>query len=414
MTQTVALATAIMKRLYPQRAIQAALYKNGPLLGMVPKSTKFTGEDMRIAVQIAPTKGRSATFATAQANVAGNTYRGFNLTRVRDYSIMQVETEFLQASADDEGALVRGLRKEMDGAINAFSRSLSAGLYGNAGGALGQVGSTNLTVLTLLRRESVVNFEVGMRIDSDDTDGTAGGAPDGDPRAITAIDRNLGTLTTTANWTGAGNYANNDYLFAEGDFGLKCSGLASWIPPTAPGATPFFGVDRTADSQRLSGIRFAADSDVHGTIENALIDALSEGDIAGAEVDAIFMNPKDHSQFERELGDKRQYTTTTARTEAGSMVTVGYKGISLNGASRLVAVHSDRDCPRHRAYALTMESWVLKSLNQLPQWLDDDGAGQILRVHNADAYQGRLGGFFQLGCDAPWKNITIDLSELTA
>lgn len=416
MTATTTTAAAVLKRLYPQRAVQAMLYKNGPFLGKVPKSTKFVGADMRVAIKIAPTTGRSATFATALANIGGTRYEGFNLTRVRDYSIMRISTELLEASASDEGALVRGLKSEGDSAINAFARSLSNAVYRNGGGSIGRVGSTATVNLTLLAPTDVVNFEVGMRIVSGSTDGTSGAA-DAEAIAITAINRNTGVLTAAGNWTGGGNFSNNDYLFAQSDFGLKASGLAAWLPPSDPSATAFFGVDRTTDSQRLAGIRFAADSDTHGNIENCLIDCAAYVDVAGGSPDAVFMNSIDFSQFVRELGDKRVYCTSTARTERGSMASVSYKGIEIaapGGGSGTIEVYPDRDCPRHRAYMLQMDTWILKSLNDLPHWLQDDGAGQILRASDADAYEGRLGGYFQLGCEAPGWNATIDLSELTA
>lgn len=419
MTATTTTAAAILKRLYPQRSIQSALYKNGPLLGQIPKSTKFVGADMRIAIRIAPTSGRSRVFATAQSNVGGVVYSGFDLTRVRDYSIMRIQTELLEAAATDEGALVRGLKSEMDGTINAFARSLCRSIYRNGGGAMarvGSVGGAGNTVLTLLNREDIVHFELNQRIVSDDTDGTSGAA-DAEVITIIGVDRNAGTLTAAGSWIAGGNFANNDYLFAQSDFGLSCSGLAAWLPPSAPSATSFFGVDRTVDSQRLGGVRFAADSDEHGTIENALIQCAAELDVAGGSPEKVFMNSLDFAQFTRELGDKRVYCTGTARTERGSMASVGYKGIEIaapGGGSGTIEVYADRDCPRHRAYMLQMDTWILKSLNELPHWLMDDGAGQILRVGDADSYEGRLGGFYQIGCEAPGWNATIDLSALTA
>lgn len=415
MTATVTTSSAILKRLYSQKTLLGLLYKDSPLLGVLPKSTKFTGADMRIACKIAPTSGRSATFSTAQGNIGGTTYRGFDLTRVTDYSLYRISNELLLAASSDDGALVRAHKSEGDSCINAFKRSLSRSLYRNGGGAIGRVGSTATTTLTLATREDIVHFEVGMRVVSSSTDGTSGAA-DATVITVTGVDRNLGTVTGSANWTGGGDFSDGDYIMAQGDHGLMMSGLAAWLPPTAPSATAFFGVDRTVDSQRLGGVRFTADADDHVTIENALIDCAAQLDVAGGSPTHVFMNSIDYAQTVRELGDKRVYQTSTAQSEKGAMASIGYKGIVIacSGRDGMVTLHADRDCPRHRAYMLQADTWILKSLGDLPQWLMEDGAGQILRVSNADSYEGRLGGYMQLGCEAPGWNATLDLSALTA
>ena len=400
----------ILKRLYSKDRFEKALYTNNPLLGLLPKNEDFGGADMRIALMYAPTAGGSATFSNSQSNQVGAAYKGFNLTRVSDYSTFLISSEALKASKGDANALVSGLETEGDAALHTLQRSIAKKVYRNGGGAIGRVGSTSTVTLTLLELSDIVNFEVNMKIDSDDVDGTSG-AVDGDARVITKVDRDLGTLTTAANWTGSGNYANSDYLFRDGDFGLAMSGLDAWVPSSAPASTAFFGVDRTADATRLGGIRFTASAGTDGTLERALIRAAARVAREGGKPDYVFMNPEDAYQLDWELGTKRQYETVTAQSASGSVGTIGYDSIRVVTPGGSVKVCADHNCPKGVAWMLQMDTWILASLGPAAGWLMDDG-NRILRASTSDAYEGRMGGYMNLGCRAPGWNARLNISAV--
>lgn len=413
---TVTTLSNVLKRLYPQNRIELLLYKNNPWLGMVPKNEGFVGEDLRISNMFAPTAGRSSSFSTAQANKAGALYEGFVLTRVTDYSLFSISGEAIRASRGNRGSLVRGLQSEGDAALHILKRSIAQSLYGNGGGAIGRVGSgSSSEVLTLATIEDIVNFEVGMVIDSDDTDGTGGGAADDDPTAITGVDRDLGTLTKAAgaDWDASGNFAAGDYLFVDGDFGVKMKGLAAWVPASAPDSTAFFGVDRTQDVTRLGGVRYAADAAVDGDISRTFVNACSRVAREGGMPDCIFMNPADWATLVNELGSKTVYSKSPAQNAKGKQVgSISYDAVTVHGPTGAMKVYSDHNCPKDVAYMLQKDTWKLYSLGPLAGWLNEDG-NQVLRESSDDAYEGRLGGYMQLGCKAPGYNATIDLSAVT-
>ena len=56
-----------------------------------------------------------------------------------------------------------------------------------------------------------------------------------------------------------------------------------------------------------------------------------------------------------------------------------------------------------------MKSWKLYSLKEPVRILDLDG-NKVLREATADAVELRVGGYFQLGCDAPGHNVVIKLA----
>ena len=126
----------------------------------------------------------------------------------------------------------------MQAGINNISASLAQSLYGDGTGAKGQSAS-NSSPITLVNINDITNFEVGMVIVAASS---ATGSIRSGSGAITAVDRDAGTITYTGTIT---SLTANDYLFTQGDApnggaNVKVSGL----PPdssSAPAPTAFFG-----------------------------------------------------------------------------------------------------------------------------------------------------------------------------
>jgi hypothetical protein len=402
----------VLKQLYPQSYLWKVLYENNPWFGMVPKSEDFGGRDLRLSLMYAPTSGRSQDFTAAQAQKAGARYAGFTLTRNTDYSLFSITTEAIRASKGNANSLVEGLKAEGDAALYALKRSASTALFGNGGGAVGQIASTSTNTLTLVNASDIVNFEVGDTIVPSLTDGTSG-VVIADPQVITAIDRDLGVLTKTGNWN-AGNYANDSFVFHVGDFGAKIRGLAAWLPATAPalGVDSFFGMDRGIDPTRLAGVRYVADTTVDSTMERCFINASARVAREGGRPDLLLCNPVDRARLVNEIGAKTKYDKQTATSPKGQMASIGYETLVIDGGGGRMDVVADLNCPQNRCYMLQKDTWKLFSLGAMPGWLTEDGA-QVLREASADALEGRLGYYAQLGCQAPGWNATIDISALT-
>lgn len=395
-----------LKQALPSKRIMFVGYRNNPLLGLVPKVTNFGGDVYRCPIWYGGNQGVSALFAKAQANKTGGLYESFNLTRVRKYGLTSIGLEALLASESDAHAFLKARVAEVDNTVRNVSNDIGHDLYGNFGGSRGRIASGSASVtLTLTNLEDIVHFHKGMKIVSDDTDGTAGGSDDGEAIEIASVDLDAGTITKTGgNWNASGNFAANDFLFREGDFGLCISGLASWLPAAAPGATLHFGVDRSVDPVRLGGVRYDGTGEA---IEEAFIGAATRLGREGAEPDVIMMNHKDFGKFKKSLGSNVVYDVMKSTN-----VPVGFTAIKLVGFGKggEIRVLADRNCPQGIAYMLQLDTWQFATLGDAPRMLEvPNKQGSFIWDFNADSVEVRTGFYGQLGCFAPGFNARIAL-----
>lgn len=302
----------------------------------------------------------------------------------------------MEASKGNANAFIEAATSEIDGAIQTATRSLAIAMYRTSGGSIGVVGSFNATTITLSDPESVTNFEVNQVIVASLLDG--GGVVKAGSVTLTGVDRDNGILTCTT--AGIATLANADFLFRQGDYGVKLSGLQSWLPNTTPSATPFFSVDRSVDPTRLGGIRFDGSA---LPIEEALISAASRVAREGGKPDHCFMSYSKYADLEKALGSKVQYVDMKVNPE------IGFRGILINGPRGPIRVVPDQNCPSDRAFMLQMDTWKLYSLGKAISILDSDG-NKMLREAADDAVEVRVGGYYQLGCNASGWNCNIKLS----
>lgn len=409
MTATSTTIERILKELYPARRLEYMLYDDQPFLGMVKKDTGFEGTSKRISLTTGGVNGRSAIFATAQGNMGGAKHDGFNITHKTDYAIFGITTLAMRQSKSSKGALVNALNQETKTAITKLKESISRGLWGNGGGAVGQIASGGGTAtLQLSNIEDIVNFEEGDWIQHAATDGTSGALGAGAQQQIQSVDRDNGTLTFSGAVPAA--FANGQYLFLAGDFGAKLSGVRGWIPDATPTATLFNGVNRTlGDVTRLGGNRFTASKATHGTLQRALVKAGARLRREGGRPDACFMNPENFATLMNDIGDKTRFIKTPAKSAGGGKPVLSYNGIEIMLGAGSVKVHEDKHVPKGRCFLLQMNTWELNTLGQPASWLKEDG-NMFLRQGSADGLEGRMAMYGDLACYAPGYNMNIDIS----
>jgi len=412
---TVTNLSAALREYWPQDTLKQHLFETAPTIGMIRKDETADGDLINHVIRYTPGPGRSKTFSTAQSNLGPSRYANFQLSLVDDYAVFAIEGKALRQAEASPLKALKQITKDGDAVLSNLWVAMGTALWGNSGGSIGQIlsGSTS-TVLTLTTDTNMLNFEVGQSVVSDDTDGSSGGADDGEAFAISAVDHVARTITkASGNWDAGGNFAANDYLFPEGDYGLGMAGIRGWVPATAPAAGDSFqGVDRSVSPMKLAGHQYTANKVTHGTLARFFVDVLSRMHMLGAnKVDCIGMNPQDWAQFANEIGAKDTYTRS-AQDADGEYATVGYATLKIMGPTGPVDVYADPFIPKGTAYALALDTWVLYSLGDLVGWLNEDEAGIILRQTTADAYEGRLGGYFQLGCDEPGQNAYLNISAL--
>ena len=403
--------TEALKEHYKPLRVQNMVYKDNPLLAMMPKYTKFGGENMPIPLLSANPQRRSATFATGQAETSTSTLKQYVLTRVKDYSFASITGESIKATERDSDAFLRYATMEIDGALHSLTRSLAIAMYRDGGGSIGQLGvdpGTGAAVLTLSNEEDITNFEVGMSLQ---VAGSATGSiranftVSGNTGVISAIDRDAGTITLTANTHG--DVLINDFLFQKGDAqiggatALKVCGLEAWCPASAPGSGAFFGVNRTADVTRLGGNRFDGSA---LPIEEALIGGAARVAREGGRPDVCFVDFATFSNLEKALGSKVVYDEAKARD-----VDIGFAAISLRGPRGTIKIIPDQNCQPNVAWMLQLDTWSLNTLGEAPMFLDLDN-NRMLRESAADAYEVRLGYYGNVACNAPGYNCRVALA----
>ena len=382
---------AALKQHYTDQKIENMVYKDNPFLAMISKYEDFGGENLKLPVKYGIPMGRSATFADAQNNKTASQLKAFLLTRNSDYAIASIKNETIEASKGNANAFIEAATFEIDGAIEAATRSLAISLYGDGSGQLGVVGSIDTTgtndAITLATIQDITNFEVGMELNF----GTAT-----TNRELLLINRDTGVMEVD---TSSGATAT-EAIYVDGDKDLMLTGLGGWLPATAPTSTDsFFGVDRSADTSRLGGIRFDGSS---LPLEEALIGAAARVARGGGKPDVCFVNYSNFADLEKALGSKVSYVDVKVNPE------IGFRGILIHGPRGPIKVVPDQNCPNGVAYMLQMDVWKLYSLGKAPKILDSDGL-KFLRESAADAVEARIGYYAQVGCRAPGYNVRIGL-----
>lgn len=397
---------AALKVKYPDMRVKQFAYQNHPFLAMVPKNENFTGKNITFPAWWSSTQGASATFSTAQANKISSNFDDFAVTRVRFYSLADIDHETMLASQGDAAAFLEQATGEIDAALYTATRDLATALYRSGTGSLGTVGAlaNSDKNITLANPSDVVNFEVNMEICcSTSTDG--GDLDSDDGHTITSIDRSAGILYTDVALTGI---AVGSHLYRQGDAQNgtsnalpKIAGLAAWLPSTAPAAgATFFGVTRFNDSTRLAGLRVDGTGK---TVEEALIDGAALLWREGGRPDVALMNPEHEAELDKNLAGRMRYDSVKAYD-----ADISFESIKVRTGAGSVNVVADPDCPKGVIYLLQLDTWKLASLGPAPTILKPDGL-RVMRNSASDSVEVRTGYYANLMCFKPGLNARISI-----
>ena len=410
-------AAAILKECYPKETVPELGYKDNPFFAVIKKDTTAGGDQEKIPLDVAPNQARSATFSTAQTLAAGTSskFKAFELTLVEDYAVAMVTGKVLRITKNNLQAFVRAMDREVKNSFRASMRAANRDLYRDRTGAIGSVGASGLSTvyctLTNATKGAGHCFEVGMEVvaAANATSSLRSGNA-----TITGINRATGVLTTDSNWASQiTSIADADLLFPQGDYvtasdKLKLAGLEAWCPATAPApADSFYGVDRSIDVERLSGVRYDGSLD---SLEEALINGQSEGSANGGKPSICLMAPYNMRRLINSLGSKKfEYHDVYAQGPDGPIAEIGFRAVFIQGDTGDIAILADPLVPYDVAWMIDPESWTLFSAGDFPGFLKEDGL-EIRAVYNADAYECRIGGYLNAGCTDPSSTVRIKLA----
>jgi hypothetical protein len=392
-----------LKQYYRGKEVAKVVYDSHPLLELIPKDEKFRGKNAPIPVYYTRPQGRSATFSTAQSNATASKIGEFLLTRKTNYGVATISGEAVAASEGDRYSFLNAMTTEIDGVMRSVGDSISRSLYRDGSGAIGRVNNSSFstTSLDLVTDLDSLNFEVGMVLKTSGT--LSGGSVRSGTLTVSAVNRDASSnqITTSANLsTGVSSIAQNDYLYQEGDYDGMISGLADWIPTTAPSSgDSFFGQDRSADPTRLAGQRYDGSA---GTITEALIEGSAITAREGGRPDYMFCSFADFVSIEKALN--AQVQREVKQTDSIS----GYRSLEFYAPHGVVKIVPDKDCPGGTAYLLQMNTWNLMSIGNAIQLTELDG-NRVLRQSSDDGIEVRVHSYAQLACDAPGNNCVITL-----
>jgi len=336
---------AALKELYdnPSNYLKDLVYKKNPLLALISKNESpsgMAGKYLPVPIVFGGPQGRSGSFANAQNNQTATADTSFFVYRVKNYQLITIENELLEATKDDAAAFVDQAKLQVDTGMRNISNDLARQLYGNVTGSRGQIASISSGLITLSAAGDVVQFEVGMTLVSYSVSGsTPTISTGGNLGYVIAVDRGVGTVTVSATAGGVAGTPTNwstsfPYLAVQGDVNfvsnglqsanqIALSGLGAWLPSTAPASNDsFWGVNRSQDSTRLAGVRYDGSSLM---IEEALVNAASLVAREGGMPDMCFMNFESYAALENSLGAKVQYVQVK-HEEAD----IAFAGITVN------------------------------------------------------------------------------------
>jgi hypothetical protein len=383
----------IYKRMYSPDQVGDIAMRDHPLFSMVEKKGGFGGSAFFYGIRYGNPQGISGTFARAQARARSSKGVQLQAARRQKYGVITMNGEAMAAARGDKAAFLDLVTQETEGILEEFGDALAFDLHRNGTGNRGQRLSAAGNVITLVTPDDARNFKVGMGIVADDT--ADGSSPRVGTAEVTAVDEDAGTFTVdnVANITG---FANNDFLFRDGDPGTCMEGLESLFPLAAPvfGVDSFRGIDRGQDPRRLAGVRI---NDPGTPLEENL-------GLIGVKISQVgkrgriaCINPIDFWVASRRLDAKVMYD------DGGGEADYGFQYITIHSPAGSLKVYADADCPVNRKRVLNLDYLYIKHLDGLPHIVDDDG-NPSLRMTSEDAVEARVRGWCNLVTTVPGAN----------
>lgn len=396
---------AYLRDMWKGNAIQNLVLEDNVTWGAIRKDTSWRGDKYHLPLGYGDTGGVGADFNIAQNNKQPTAEAEFQLTPSVFYSLFSIQRQLIRRAKDD-GAVVESIGRQSSAAMNAWKRLNGIYLFGNGGGALAQVTAVSGTTLTLSTSAQTARFEKGLTVTTATTDGTSGSENAGSNR-ITAVDVGSKTLTGAVAWTTAiPALAVNDYVFVQGTFGTVVKGFDAWLPSSVT-STAFFGLDRTAHPTRLGGLRLTATGlSPRQAAKRAALEVWK----AGGKADWYVLGPEDFMNLSNDLESSGNLVRTTMPSGKLDSVSFGieFEAIKFMGPRGEITVTCDYNATDGTGWMLTKRTWGLYGIGEFP-YFDDMGGGRLMKEGNADAYEGRIVGDFQLGCDAPAYNCRVTL-----
>jgi hypothetical protein len=392
----------LLRRLFGPELINM-MWRDDAYLAGVKKVTTGFGEARVIVVRIAEVAGVGGSFVVALKNQNPTGERKFMVTERSIYSVFSMKGSFLRKMRGKPNTLLTGYQSQAQSAMRDFKKIMEHAAWNDVGGTLGQI-STSVNVnaaapIVIVFRNARALFGLnllGKKLTLA-TDSGSAASPAGElgpapglayTVTVTAVDEQNNSVTVTGDnggttlATAIPGATNNCFVFIEGFYAQSLTGKRGWNPVNSP--TPgdnLFGIDRSESVNRLSGWRQLS----QGLRENTLLKALTLGDMADLEQPTCFAAADDWFELVTELGSKVQRSDEPNAKG-------GRKVVEVYGPGGTCKVVMTNRVPSGNAWVGDPSQDMLLSEGDIPQILNEDKVGTMLRAPDDDAYQSRLGG----------------------
>lgn len=379
----------ILKTNYNKRRLADQSMRDHPRYKRLAKPGGFTGKKFGYAIKNGNGQGIAGLFSAARSGASAMVGEQLEAERRKKYGIITLDGEAIRAASDDDGAFLTLVKNETNGIIKELGDTLAFDAYRDKTGMRGRRSSASTNVITLTAQDDVRNFKRGMTIQA--SPNADGSSPRTGTAKIVGLSYSASTITLD-NAAGITSFANNDYLFRNGDIGYGVDGLAICTPLVAPTAGDSFrGIDRSVDVERLAGSRI---NDTATSLEENIGLLAVQIKQYGGTVTTGWLNPIRFHQIARRGNAKVEMV------EAGGTFKWGFERIMIVTAGATIELISDPDCPTDLFYLTNPESEYLKTLDELPHVVMDDG-NPNLRMSDEDAIEARLRSMHNYIQEAP-------------
>lgn len=406
--------SAALKEYYDETKLVDLTANSSPFLNQIPRG-KFIGEGVPVPMITDPGQAStSGTFATANANRAPGDYQRFFLrNHGRIYSIGEIERDVIVRAQTPSGAF-EGITAETNAKHEFVAKELAHTLFRGEAGVNGVIASitpdspvAGQTTIEVEDLGDLQNLGPGARL-------TASATPAGALRGAGAVYTVLAVIHTegklvvdglpeaTSAWA-VGDTLHRDGNAPAGGDPIVPSGLADWIVGAGVSSTPFMGVDRSRNPERLAGILLSIGS---MSIREAVSRLAAYLFTMGGWPDTLWVHPLRFTELENELDSVATHEKVIPRGVSPELrAMIGYNAIRIAAGNGSIRIMSDPFCPYKRGYMLSMSTWKFLDLGgtRMPR-LVDMGRGGFLRMENADAMKFQVEAKGQLMCMNPGAN----------
>ncbi|MBK9073291.1 MAG: hypothetical protein IPL79_20160 [Myxococcales bacterium] len=425
-----------LKKTYKREQIDANFELHCPFVKSLKKRKVAPGQDYTWAVSLDPANGIGNNLADVIAGVGvsdsvarGTGMANFTAKMSKDYSVLNLDNEFIARAASPDAAFAAQFRYQVNGSLQWFGTQYARKIAGNGSGALAKIAYADINTpsgalyYTLPHKSMTRFFTKNTVLVVCDLSTT--GVPTGNLAAggtVTAVDRNTGIITVSGApvLTAYSGSTSGLLLGARGVMGVVGSpirtdnvcGVAGWIPTTVPTSLATVGLGTTRINstynrdlypERLAGHRLTGST---APIDDLLFELGGRMMEVGSIPDVCGMSFNTYAKIA-----SRQWNKVMPY-DAKMAAAINCKPLSIVTPAGQLPFMVDASFPDDAVYLLKRNTWeIIHTSSGVPaQITEGAGNGNAFQL-DEDGVQYRWRAWSQLVCVDPYQNGVAAVSD---